>query len=229
MKFLLFLLPLLSFAAPISIFVPPNGWEAAQPKQLSEHVQIGFVGKGSTDFRPSINLATEEIDCGLKEYLQAVKEVHLAQQNTKWKKLGKIEMKCGQGELTEITSISPWGEVQMFQGIYVDKGKAYILTAAGLKKEFIQFQKELIQSIRSLQLVETLAEAVTEEPLKTQFVSIYDSLGKFSSQEAAETERSEQWKALQKFVLKEAAPLGGYWQFLALKEGYGKIYTREPQ
>jgi hypothetical protein len=224
MKILSFLFPLLCWANSICMFTPPKGWEAAQPKDLSEHVQIGFVGKGSTEFRPSINLATEEIDCTLKEYVKAVKEIHLSQPKTKWKNLGKIEMKSGPGVLTEIISPSPFGNVHMLQALFVHESRAYILTAAVLKQDFVPLQKELLQSLASLEMSNDLISVVRQEELKLQFQTLFTSLGQFATPENREIEQADQWKSLQQFVMKKGDEMGGYWQFLALKEGYLKIY-----
>ena len=116
--FLLFLFVFLH-AEPIPFFEPPSGWECAFPAQLSSCIQVGFLGKGSTAFRPSINLAIEEIDTNLKEYMLAVKEIHLAQAGTTWRDLGKFKTKSGTGRLTEIGVISPHGSIKMLQMILV--------------------------------------------------------------------------------------------------------------
>ena len=131
-------------AAEICTFLPPAGWEIAQPKNLSHHVQVGFLGKGSTDFRPSINIAFEDVDVPLKEYVKAVKKIQTAQPKTQWTDLGKFPMKAGTGRLTEITTSTPWGEIKMLQALFVKHGKAYILTGAVLKQDLPKFQAELL-------------------------------------------------------------------------------------
>jgi len=217
MKSILFLFPLFCWAAPICIFQPPPEWQPSQPKTLSEYVQIGFVTKGSTDFCPSINLATEAVDCSLKEYIKAVKEIHLSQSGTRWRDLGSIEMKAGQGRLTEITTTSPWGEVLMLQAILVKDKTAYLLTAATLKKDFVSRQKEILTSLGSLQFTDDLWSMVSDASVRMELASFYQSLGTGDQPDT-------QWKELQALVSKHGSALGGYWQFLALKEGYVKIY-----
>lgn len=222
-KKILFLSPLFCWAASLCVFTPPEGWQAAQPKQLSEHVQIGFVGKGSTEFHPSINLATEEIDCSLKEYVKAVKEIHTAQPNTTWRDLGKIQMKSGKGELTEITTTTPFGPIHMLQAIYVEKNIAYIVTAAVHKDDFLSQKQSIFKAIQSLQLVDSLATPIADLKLKNDFEAMFSQLGASS-----EEQRSDQWNQLQKFIVDKTGAMGGYWQFLALKEGYDKIHRKSP-
>ncbi|MDE3045825.1 MAG: hypothetical protein KGJ02_04180 [Verrucomicrobiota bacterium] len=221
MKFL-FLFPLFCWAAPICIFQPPPEWQAAQPKNLSEHVQIGFVTKGSSsDFCPSINLATEAVDCSLKEYVKAVKGIHLSQPNTQWRDLGQLKTKGGAGQLTEITNPSPWGDILMLQAIVVKDKIAYILTAATLKKEFPARQKEILTALSSLQFTNDLWSMISDETARSQILSLYTGLGSDDKQE-----QDKQWKQLQDAIAKNTSSLGSHWQFLALKDGYVKIYKK---
>lgn len=143
----------LLFAAQC-LFTPPSGWEQAQLKTPSPYVQIGFLGKGSTEFRPSMNLATEEVDVPLKEYIKAVKELQLEDPSVKWRDLGKLSMQAGTGRLIEMTNASPWGEMKILQAFFVSSGTAYILTASVLKEDFPAIQAELMKSFQSLNIIE---------------------------------------------------------------------------
>jgi hypothetical protein len=191
-------------------FIPPAGWEIAQLKNSSPHVQIGFIGKGSGEFRPSINLASEEVDVSLKEYLKAVKELQTEDPTTKWRDLGKFSMKSGIGRLTEISSESPWGELKIIQD-----HKVYILTAAILKEELHKFQNELLESLQSLTIYEELWSPIQDENERVQFESFFSSLGK-------STEKSLEREQLKKYI-NSHPQLGPYWQFLALQEGMKKL------
>lgn len=234
MRLLLLLLPFILFAQdplstqtvhPVCYFHPPANWEIAQPKHLSPHVQIGFIGKGSTQFRPSINLAFEEVeDVSLKEYLKAVKELHLAQTNTKWRDLGKFPMQAGEGRLTEITSVSAWGEVKMLQAIVLKENIAYILTAAVVKPDLPKFQAEILKSFQSLNLVPDLFSPIKNDQKRLELRDLFSSLGHFSNGETPE-EQQKQWELLQKRIAEDASYMGNHWQFLVLKEGHERIYS----
>ncbi len=224
MKLALIFLPLACWAN-ICIFTPPSTWQAVKPKELSEHVQIGFIGKGSTEFHPSINLAAEEVDCNLKEYVKAVKAIHKSQPGTTWRDLGTIEMKAGKGRLAEIVVKNAWGEVHMLQALFVSNGLAYILTSAVIKNDFMKLKNELIASMRSLQITDTLASAIQEKAVQEKFSSLFASLGQFSSEENKKAEQETQWNALQEFVTSQTESLGGYWQYLTLKEAHAKIFA----
>ena len=201
MRPLLFLLFFLSAYASECIFTPPLGWEIGQLKNPSPHIKIGFIGKGSTDFRPSINLSVEEVDVPLKEYVTAVKELHLADPATKWRDLGKFSMQGGIGRLTEISNTSPWGELKILQAILVKSDSAYILTAAVLKEDLAKIQAELMKSFQSLNIVPDLWAPIADSDKRSFFTS-----------------GDKGWEEFQK-VVKSLPEMGPYWQFLALQEG----------
>ncbi len=216
LRFTLLFLTLLNFAnAKHCTFIPPTGWEIAQLKNPSPHVKIGFISKGTGEFRPSINLAEEEVDVPLKEYVKAVKELQLADPTTKWRDLGKFQMQGGTGRLTEMTSVSPWGEIKILQALFVAEDKAYILTAAVLKEDLPKFQNELLKSFRSLIIAEELWAPITDTLKQAEFQALFSALGG--------PEKEDEWKMLQAQVISHKA-LGPYWQFLVLKEGRAKIY-----
>lgn len=211
----------LSLSASLPCFLPPANWEAATPNSLSSYVQIGFVGKGSSEFRPSINLATEEVDVPLKQYVKAVKKIHAEETHTSWRDLGKFMMQAGEGRLTEITTSSPWGEVKMLQALFVKDHTAYILTGAALKQEFAQFQADFLKTFRSLSLLQDLFSPLPlkkKEQFNQLFAKWNDSL--------AEESRKEEWLNLQKATT-SCPEMGAYWQFLVLKEGRTKIFQKE--
>jgi hypothetical protein len=177
-----------------------------QLKKPTPHVKIGFIGKGSTDYRPAINLSTEEVDASLKEYVQAVKEIQTADPNVKWRSLGKIQMKAGTGVLTEMTQPTAWGEKKVLQAFFVDRGIAYILTASVLKEDLASLQSAIFQSFQSLSLLEDPWQPLAD---------LFSTLGKGDAE--------AEWKALQERVAHHTE-YGPYWQFLALQEGRRKIY-----
>lgn len=221
MRFLILIfLPLLSFASdPIPLFDPPSDWECAFPDSLASCIQVGFLGKGSTVFRPSINLATEEVDVTLKEYLKSVKEIHLANPGTTWRDLGKFKTRSGEGRLTEITSRTPAGDVRMLQTILVKGKTAYILTGAAIKDDFLRFQEAFTKSFQSLNLTDDLFSYLPVEK-KQRYELLFTSLGDAAADDA---KRKAQWDDLQKLVL-DSQEMGNYWQFLVLKAGREKIY-----
>jgi hypothetical protein len=189
---------------------------------------VGFVGKGSTEFSPSVNLAFEEVDVSLKEYVKAVKQVHLSQGDTTWRDLGKFIMAAGEGRLTEITTASAWGEVKMLQAIFLKDHKACILTAAVLKKDYPNFQQPILQSLQSLSLASDLLSPLARDEQKRKFDEFFSSCSIRPSNEELEGWKKNQWGRLQKIVLEDCSEMGGHWQFLVLKDGYSKIYSQEP-
>ncbi|PIS03154.1 MAG: hypothetical protein COT85_03775 [Chlamydiae bacterium CG10_big_fil_rev_8_21_14_0_10_42_34] len=213
---LIFLLTFASLGAKYCNFIPPDGWEIAQLKNPSPYVQIGFIGKGSTDFRPSINLATEEVDVSLKEYVKAVKELQAIDQSTTWRDLGKLTMRGGKGRLIEISRKTPFGDSRILQAIFVKGGTAYILTAAVLKDDLPKYQAEILKTFQSLTVAPDLWSLIPNSDQKNQFMSLFQSLGNSE-------DKGNEWNNLQNQV-QNLAQMGPYWQFLALQEGREKIY-----
>ena len=197
-------------------FMPPSGWEIAHLKNPSPYVKIGFIGKGSTEFRPVINLATEEVDVPLKEYVKAVKEVHLEDPGMKWRDLGKFVMQGGTGRLIEITNSSPWGELKILQAILIQGDTAYILTASVLKEDFLTLQEDIVNSFKSLNTIPELWTPISDAAKREEFKELLASLGKSE-------EKNEEWEIFQGQV-GSLAQLGPYWQFLALNEGHRRIF-----
>ena len=215
-----FFLSLLLFAAALQAshcyFVPPVGWEIAHLKTPSPHVKIGFLGQGSTDFRPSINLAVEEVDVSLKEYVKAVKELQLTDPTTQWRDLGPLPMKGGRGQLTEMSGSCPWGDIKIFQAFLVADQTAYILTAAILKEDLPKVREALFAAFRSLNVVSDLSSPLSNANEREAFQALFTSLGKSG-------EKEEEWKKFQREV-EHFSELGPHWQFLALQEGRLKIF-----
>jgi hypothetical protein len=204
-SFLLFL-PFFCLATPTPLFLPPAEWHAAQPKGLSS-TKVGFVGKSATHFCPSMSLSSEKVDCSLKEYVQAVKQIHRSRPDTHWRDLGTIEMKAGIGRLVEIRTSNS----SILQAIYLEKGTAYILTAAVAKEDFLAQQKEILASFKSFHLTSDLWSEIPEKETRSQIFALIEA---------------KEWKSLQQLIEKETSSMGKYWQFLALQEAYGKIFSK---
>ncbi|MBI5272864.1 MAG: hypothetical protein HY861_02650 [Chlamydiia bacterium] len=207
---------------PIPLFTPPAGWECAVAKELSSYVRVGFLGKGSSNFRPSMNLATEEIDVSAKQYLKAVREIHLAEPNTTWRDLGKFMTEAGEARLTEITTKALWGDIKMLQLILVKGKHAYILTGASSKDDFLTFQKAFVQAFQSLSLIPHLLIVLSPEE-KSQFETFFTSIDSETATMTPQLQEAK-WVELQHKVLQGHENLGAYWQFLVLQEGRKKIY-----
>jgi hypothetical protein len=218
--FFLFPLTLLCSETLIPIFHPPSGWECAFPENRSPCIQIGFLGKGSGSFRPSLNLAIEEIDKTLAQYVKAVKEIHLAEKGVVWRDLGKFMTLSGEGRLTEIEKTSPFGSIKIQQMIFVSGERAYILTGAAMKSDFLTIQETFLKTFQSLQLTSNLFSPLPLEK-KKKFERFFSEV---AGPQMGKSEKEDKWSDLQKLVSEEASHMGTYWQFLVLRAGREKIY-----
>lgn len=229
MRFFTHLLFLLPFWAQASMgyFVPPDGWECIHPQHLSPHVTVGFLGKSSSSFRPSINLAIEQVDVPLTKYVKAVKDLHKKEMRMHWRDLGSFRFQSGKGRLGEISSKSPFGEIKMLQAIYVEDGYAYVLTGAALKEEFTKFSQTFLTAIRSLKIIDNLFSPIENEEKRTRLKQLFEKMETLSN--FSEKQLDQEWKNLQEIVEKEYKTMGSHWQFLTLKEGYRKIFLNSPR
>lgn len=207
----------------IPLFTPPPSWHLAQTKNPSSYVKVSFAANEGASFRPSMNLATEEVDVSLKEYVKAVKEINLKEPNTTWRDLGKFEMKAGTGRLSEISAKTPHGEVKTLQAFLVHERTAYILTATTLKKDLSSLQEKILASFRSFSLEDSLFEAIKDQERQQKIKRLFVGLGDFPPEADVSLGKQKQWEMLQRDVVDEFPEMGGYWHFLTLKEGLSKI------
>ena len=115
-------------------FISPENWDIADPGTLSPKVKIAFLKNSGKGFCPSINLAIEETDVSLSDYLKAVKAIHEQDRNNHWRPLGKVRTAAGLAQLTEIDSTTEWGPVRILQLILMRDKRVYVLTAQPLEK-----------------------------------------------------------------------------------------------
>lgn len=223
MKWLLFffLISFSVYAEPIPVFHPPDDWEFAHPTAHSSFVKVGFLGKGSTPFRPSINMAIEIIDVNAKEYLKAVKEIHLAEPETSWRDLGRFTTKAGEARLTEITNQGAAGEIKMLQMILVKGSYAYILTGAAIKQDYLNMQGIFTKTFQSFALTEDLISLLSQSTADQVRHLLCEKEVKAKDKDG----QRQDWEFLQKIAEKESSRLGKYWQLLILKQGYETVYS----
>ena len=190
-------------------FCPPSEWECVDPKALSSLIQVGFIGKGKQIFRPSLNLAEEQIDCSMEEYLKAVKEIYESDLNTEWRDLGTFQTKSGKAHLIEISQKTQWGDIRILQSILIHEKKAYILTGAVLKEEFSDQYKPLLNAMRSIQITDNLISAVKKTDLRTKLENVYAKLQKENG--------IKNFDAFHKLIIDEYKEMGMHWQMLMVK------------
>jgi hypothetical protein len=217
-------------------FIPPENWDIVDPKTLSPKVKMAFLKNSGKGFCPSINLAVEETDVSLSDYLKAVKAIHEQDRNNHWRPLGKVRTAAGLAQLTEIDSTTEWGPVRILQLILMRDKCAYVLTAAALKEEISHYYQEIQCAFRSLTLSHDLLSAIPQlerrEMLKQQQVELFAAAKKHlqsSTQKKNLFEDSsfEQhyWSAFQKTLLDNFGDMGAFWQILFLRNTREKILS----
>lgn len=131
------------------LFTPPPGWRLADPKKLPPSVKVMLVGKGASEYPPSLNLATENYSGTVKQYLKIVKEIN-DRSGAEWKDLGTLQTQAGEASLSQVDAKTKWGTERLMHVILQRDGTIYILTAGALQTEFPRFYQEFFTAMRSL-------------------------------------------------------------------------------
>lgn len=217
-------------------FVPPKGWDLVDPTTYSSRVKVAFIKVGAKHFCPSINLAVEETEASIQDYLKAVKAIHERDRKNQWRALGKVRTTAGLAQLTEIDTVSDSGSVRMLQLILLKDKRAYILTASALKEDFSNLYKEFQSAFRSLTLTNDLFSAIPQherkETLKTQQQEVLaawektlPSLAEPTAPQENEDFQKAQWLPFQKDILDQCQDMGAYWQLLVLRSTQEKLLS----
>ena len=215
-------------ARDYGFFTPPHNWELVDPKKLSPGVKIGFIGPTKKELRPSINLAIEEVNVSLSDYVLAVKKIHEADPNNRWRDLGKFWTHSRESRLTEIESRSEYGQIRLMQLITLKNKTAYIITASALKEEFSNFYQDFQSVFRFFNVTADLIGALPDPTKRYNLQSQIDSLGAVlnearpsnASLEKAFSQEEFQKKSYPPFqnsIIHDYSAMGAYWQVLVLQ------------
>jgi hypothetical protein len=150
----------------------------------------------------------------MKTYLKTIKELHESDRNTTWRDLGVFRTLSGNARLTEIQKRSKWGNIKMLQIILIHKNKAYILTGATLKDEFLDHHKPILKALRSLKITEDLVKEI-KNPSDREYIQA----GILALKEENE-EKEKKLQQLQKYILQHCTNMGAHWQFLMMRSAF---------
>ena len=205
----------------VFIFSPPNNWKITDPSKLLTTVKAGFVGKSkSFIFKPSINLAIDDIDISFEDYILEAKKLHLEDKNNSYLEIDKIKIDDQNIHISQITTKTHIGNIYKIQAILVKNNKVYILTGATLKQDFTKINKEILNSIKTTHFVKNLEDDILDKTLKEKFITDYQNLKTIyqDKEKFNKKEFSKSLKLFQNFIANNLKHLGKYWQFLALEK-----------
>ncbi len=148
-------------------FTPPTGWMLADAAALPPRVKVMVIGKGASNFPPSLNLSCEPYKGSLKEYLKIVKNMNVGK-GYEWKDLGTIQTQAGMGSLSQVDTKTQWGDVRFMHVILIKNDQVYILTASALKNEFSSFYQDFFDAMRSLKIIKDVYEMITHPQQRAQ-------------------------------------------------------------
>lgn len=131
-------------------FTPPKKWQCIADKEaLPAKVMAIYIGTGKKGFTPSINIATEETEASLLEYINLAKQYHESQSETQCYNLGSYETKGGSLELLQIDKKTQWGNIRFLQGTLIAGKTAFVLTATCLEEEYSTYYPQFLQAFQS--------------------------------------------------------------------------------
>ncbi|MFN0065609.1 MAG: hypothetical protein ACKVOH_05165 [Chlamydiales bacterium] len=147
-----------AFDAEVSLNAPKD-WECIDdPEQLPKKVQLIYIGPAKARFNPSLNLAVEETDMPLQEYVHTAKEYHESVAETQVVALGNLQTRSGTAILLQIDRPTNWGAVRFIQATIVKDNVAYVMTATCLQEEFGDHCSAFFDCFKSFEV---------KKPLKT--------------------------------------------------------------
>lgn len=213
------------------LFTPPEGWHFADPKKLPRSVKVMVVGKSSSEYPPSLNLATENFNGTLKQYLKIVKDIN-DRSGAEWKDLGTIRTQAGEASFSQVDAKTKWGTERLMHVILIRDGIAYILTAGALKDEFPRYYKEFFTSMRSLRFNKNAYDMIPEakrrdllekaiDDLKQKWVVYLHEFEKTAPSETTDLAskafessdfQTQSWQPFKANLQSDFADLGTVWQ-----------------
>jgi len=131
----------------------PKKWQCiAEKEALPTKVMAIYIGSGKKGFTPSINVATEETEVALGDYINLAKRHHESQIDTTCYNLGSLETTSGNVELLQIDKKTQWGEVRFLQATLIKEKTAYVLTATCLEEEYAEYYPQFLQAFQSFNI-----------------------------------------------------------------------------
>ena len=122
--------------------------------QLPKKVQMIAISPTKTKFTPSINIASEETEQSLQDYIDTAKLYHENEPDTHVTKMGQIPTKVGQAQLLQIDRQSDFGPVRFLQAAVIVDQTAYVVTATCLRDDFASYCSTFFDSIKSFDITE---------------------------------------------------------------------------
>ncbi len=149
----LFMMTLPIFATEFHLAIPP-GWDCVTDQsQLPKKVQLIAISPTKTKFTPSINVASEETDQSLADYVDTAKLYHESEGETHVTKLGQIPTRAGQAQLLQIDRRTDFGTVRFLQAAVIKGDVAYVVTATCLRDEFATYCSNFFDAIKSFEVI----------------------------------------------------------------------------
>ncbi len=213
-------------AKEYAYFIPPQEWDVIYDAP-SPLVKITFVGKAKKNCRPLINLATEEVDISLKEYVTIVKKKCEQDPHKQWQDLGKFSTQAGEGKLTKIIEKKGGNSLCRLQLILLKNGTIYVLTTNCLEEQFAEFSAQFYASLKSFTITSDLVEAASQGEAKEKLKVLCSQLlttTKISADLFADKEFQKQhWQPFTKIILNNYSEMGNYWKILLLQDIKDKL------
>lgn len=139
-------------ASSYGTFTPPQGWEILDPQTLPPTISFMARAKPKNLFSSTINLAVEETDLSLDDYMKEVEKIY--QEPSKFiSPLGTLQTAAGPMKVLQIDEKLPWSDLRIIQGVVIKDHIAYVITATTEESEFSSLVTSLLKSMKSFSIV----------------------------------------------------------------------------
>ncbi|MFA5250669.1 MAG: hypothetical protein WC371_04625 [Parachlamydiales bacterium] len=184
-------------------FLPPPGFELADPRKLPEKVQAGLIEKSLQTVRPSLNLIEEKTPLSLNEYLESFEKSYLEKKYV-CHRLGPLPCKAGEGRLLQV-DLKGFGEdMRLWQFFFFKDQIIYVLTAASAKSKSQNYYPGFLKTFQSFELLDDLFLPLSASRKSQLLQKLKDLL---------KTRKPKNFFKLEKYLKNNFADLGPYWQW----------------
>ena len=196
-------------AKDYSYFIPPPGWEMADPSLSTQLTNASFISQAHPGC--SISLSVEPTEGSLKDYVAAVKALFVQDPNARWREIGPYKTASGEGRLVEIEMKSAMGDMRQLQLIQLHNDVAYIVTTSAPKGYFAILAPTFKKVLQSFSCTTDPLIALNDKAKRTV---LENAISAFQTKEKTVESPGI---ALRKVVLEDFSEMGALWQIAVLQ------------
>jgi hypothetical protein len=130
----------------------PDAWSRIEtPDNTPKTVKLLLRGEGRAEVPPTVNIAVEQLPAATttQHYLECVRALYESNPLANYSYLGALPGGRTPLELVQVQLTTPWGDMELLQGILIQNDKAFIVTASARQDEFCEQLPTFIRALQS--------------------------------------------------------------------------------